>query len=589
MSSATYAPVMADPGRPRKGGRVVLSMLLGLLGAPLLLVGAGLAIAAGPDDVLMGKETPIAQGAAYSTPEAFAFDRLPVTVRVEAMGEAYVGVGNPVDVLDVVKGTKAVEIAKTPLTRVSGAAGSGESVPDASAAPWWDESVSGSGTQELNVTLTGEPVSFLAASRDGAPIKLAFGYRLDGIFLVALGVAGLGALLLVGAVVLLLTRRRERQDQWQPPRPPASYAQPPHPAQPSYPTQPARPVLTGPTGPAGPMGPTWPAPTRPAMPRPPAGGLYRRLGMAAGIGVVAFSLTGCSMPASVELDEPSKVSLRKDDVAGLMKDWNKRNNKAIKANQPGKWKAEAWTEADSGPVLAKDQLTSAVNEGFDVRDRPPTWTAVPGRVWSVQLSEYPMWAVVEIGVKGAKKPKLTRLAVYEQQDALSPWKVRSSLGVKKKAVPPEVEGADPVPAAATKQVEEVAAEIDAYLEKPKKIDGLDGFKKLAEPGDEIAAYASDMGVDMVKTTAEPFDETSIRAVQTAEGVLAMLDFTTNSIVGGQGTEWEWNPPYDDFRSRAGKNLSIRTAVTVAVLVPKDGDPSVLGVEYGEILGAKVKS
>lgn len=556
MSSATYAPVIADSGRPRKGGRVVLSVLLGLLGAPLLLVGAGLAIAAGPDDVLMGKETPIGQGAAYSTPEAFAFDRLPVTVRVEAMGEAYVGVGNPVDVLDVVKGTKAVEIAKTPLTRVSGTAGSGKEVPDASQAPWWHEKVSGSGTQELNVTLTGKPVSFLAASRDGAPIKLAFGYRIDGIFAVALGIAGAGALLLAGAVILL-ARKRERPDEWQPPRPPVSYAQP--------------------------------APARPAMPRPPAGGLYRRLAMAAGIGVVAFSLTGCSMPASVELDAASKVSLHKDDVADLMKDWNKRNNKAIKANQPGKWKAEAWTKADSGPVLAKDQLTSAVNEGFDVRDRPPTWTAVPGRVWSVQLGEYPMWAVVEVNVKGMKKAKLTRLAVYEQQDALSPWKVRSSLGVKKKAVPPEVEGAAPASAAATKQVEEVAATIDAYLEKPKKIDGLDGFKKLAEPGDEIAAYASDMGVDMVKTTAEPFDKTSTRIVQTPEGVLAMLDFTTDSIVGGQGTEWEWNPPFDEFRSQAGKNLSIRSAVTVAVLVPKDGDPSVLGVEYGEILGAKVKS
>ncbi len=560
MSSATYAPVIADSGRSRKGGRVVLSVLLGLLGAPLLLVGAGLAIAAGPDDVVMGKETPIAPGAAYSAPEAFAFDRLPVTVRVEAMGEAYVGVGNPVDVLDVVKGTRAVEIAKTPLTRVSGAAGSGKEVPDASEAPWWHAMASGSGTQELNVTLTGEPVSFLAASRDGAPIKLSIGYRIDGIFAVALGIAGVGALLLVGAVILL-TRKRERPGEWQPPRPPASYAQPPHPAQ----------------------------PTRPAMPRPPAGGLYRRLGMAAGISVVAFSLTGCSMPASVELDAASKVSLRKDDVADLMKDWNRRNNKAIKANQPGKWKAEAWTKADSGPVLAKDQLTSAVNEGFDVRDRPPTWTAVPGRVWSVQLSEYPMWAVVEVNVKGMKKAKLTRLAVYEQQDALSPWKVRSSLGVKKKAVPPEIEGAAPVSAAATQQVEEVAAKIDAYLEKPKKIDGLDGLKKLAEPGDEIAAYASDMGVDMVKTTAEPFDETSTRMVQTSEGVLAMLDFTTDSIVGGQGTEWEWNPPYDEFRSRAGKNLSIRSAVTVAVLVPKDGDPSVLGVEYGEILGAKVKS
>ncbi|MFD7076055.1 hypothetical protein ACFV9G_17760 [Nocardioides sp. NPDC059952] len=567
MSSAPYAPVITDSRRPRKGGKVVLSVLLGLFGAPLLLLGAGLAIAAGPDDVVMGKETPIEQGAAYSTPEAFAFDRLPVTVRVKAMGEAYVGVGNPVDVLDVVKGTDAVEIAKTPLTRVSGSAGSGEVVPDASQAPWWREKVSGSGTQELNVTLTGEPVSFLAASRDGAPIKLAFGYRIDGLFVVALGVAGLGALLVVGAVALLLTGRRERPDEWQPPRPSASYAHPPHPAH-------AQPIH--------------PAPVHPAMPRPPAGGLYRRLGMAAGVGVVAFSLTGCSMPASVELDAASKVSLRRDDVADLIKDWNKRNNKAIKANQPGRWKAEAWARADSGPVLAKDQLTSAVNEGFDVRDRPPTWTAVPGRVWSVQLGEYPMWAVVEVSVKGAKKPKLTRLAVYEQQDALSPWKVRSSVGVKKKAVPPEVEGAAPLSTSATKRVEEIAAEIDAYLEKPRKIDGLDGFKKLAEPGDEISAYASDMGVDMVRTTAEPFDRASTRMVQTSEGVLAMLDFTTDTVVGGQGTEWEWNPPYDEFRSRAGKNLSIRTAVTVAVLVRTDGDPSVLGVEYGEIMGAKVK-
>ncbi|MFE6645786.1 hypothetical protein ACFVJS_04450 [Nocardioides sp. NPDC057772] len=229
MSSATYAPVIADSRRRRKGGRVFLAVLLGLLGAPLLLVGAGLAIAAGPDDVVMGKETPIEQGAAYSTPEAFAFDRLPVTVRVEAMGESYVGVGNPVDVLDVVQGTDAVEIARTPLTRVSGAPGSGESVRDASQAPWWYEKVSGSGTQELNVTLEGEPVSFLAASRDGAPIKLAFGYRIDGIFAVALGIAGFGALLLIGAVLVLATGKRPAGSE--PPHPPASYVPPrPNPA-----------------------------------------------------------------------------------------------------------------------------------------------------------------------------------------------------------------------------------------------------------------------------------------------------------------------------------------------------------------------
>ncbi|NGN95162.1 hypothetical protein G5C66_20795 [Nocardioides sp. KC13] len=127
--------------------------------------------------------------------------------------------GNPVDVLDVVKDTNAVEIAETPLTRVSGAVGSGEKVPDASQAPWWHEKVSGSGTQELNVTLEGEPVSFLAASRDGAPIKLAFGYRIDGIFVVALGIAGGGALLLGGAVVLLVTGKRPAKSE--PPPPPA--------------------------------------------------------------------------------------------------------------------------------------------------------------------------------------------------------------------------------------------------------------------------------------------------------------------------------------------------------------------------------
>ena len=575
MSSATYAPVIADSSRPRKGGRVLLSVLLGLLGAPLLLVGAGLAIAAGPDDVVMGKETPIQQGAAYSTPEAFAFDRLPVTVRVEAMGEAYVGVGNPVDVLDVVKGTKAVEIAKTPLTRVSGAAGSGESVPDASEAPWWDETVSGSGTQELNVTLTGEPVSFLAASRDGAPIKLAFGYRLDGIFLVALGVAGFGALLLLGAVVLLLTRKPERQDQWQPPRPPASYAQPPHPAwpsHPSHPTQPARPVLTG------------PAPTRPAMPRPPAGGLYRRLGMAAGIGVVTFSLTGCSMPASVELDEASKVSLRSDDVGVVMRDWNTRSNEAIRANGRGKWKVEAWEQAATGPVLAMFQAATVAAKATGYKQRPRTLNLDPGRVWSVQRGEYPMWAIVEIE-GGGRKPAL---AVYEQQDALSPWKHRVEVKVKASHIPTEVEGAAPVSAADAKRVQDVADKIDAYLGKPKTVDGLAGLKKLRAPRREMDAYVAEMGVDTVKTTVEPFDETGPRMVQTREGVFAMLEFTVDSIVGGQGTEWEWNPPFDEFRSQSGKNLSIRTAVMVAVLVPKDGDPAVLGVEYGEILGAKVK-
>ncbi|MEI7055872.1 hypothetical protein WBG06_08665 [Nocardioides sp. CCNWLW239] len=588
MSSATYAPVIPPSQQPRSRQRksgLLLAVLLGLLGAPLLLVGSGLAIAVGPDDVMMGKETPIEQGAAYSTPEAFAFERLPVTVRVKGLGETYVGVGNPVDVLDVVEDTKAVEIATTPLTRVSGSAGSGEPVPDASRAPWWQKSVAGPGTQELTVTLEGEPVSFLAASRNGTPIKLAFGYRIDGLFAAALGAAGIGALLLLGAALAVRAGRRGRpgrEDEWQPPTPP---------------TPPLRYV---------PAGSTWPAPAqhppaqhppaqRPPAQHPPAPGLYRRLRAAVGVGVLTFALAGCSMPASVELEEATKVSLRKEAVGGVIADWNLRNNKAIKANQPGKWKAEAWAQADSGPVLARDQLTSAAAKGFDLEERAPTWEAVPGRVWSVQLTDYPMWAVVEVEVKGAKKQRLTRMAVYEQQDALSPWKVRSSLAVKRKVVPSEVEGAAPAAASATKQVQDLAGTIDAYLEKPakstkkaKKIDGLNGSKLLAGPGAEIAAYAADMGVDMVKTTAEPFDAASTRVVPTSDGVLAFLDFTVDSVVGGQDGEWEWNPPYDDFRSQAGKNLSIRTAVTVALIVPAQGNPTVIGVDYGEIMGAKVK-
>ncbi|GGU11057.1 hypothetical protein [Nocardioides albus] len=574
MSSATYAPVTPPHGQ-RRGGTLA-AIVLGLLGAPLLLVGSGLAIATGPDDVMVGKETPIAQGAAYSTPEAFAFDQLPVTVRVQGSGETYIGVGNPVDVLDVVEDTNAVEIAKTPLTRVSGTAGSGEPVPDASGAPWWHESVSGTGTQELKVTLAGEPVSFLAASRNGTPIKLSFGYRLDGLFATALVGAGLGTLLVLGAV-LLLRAGRGRRDQWEPPQmPPVRYA--PHALMGAIPTAPTVAVPSGPV----------PGPAQ----RPPAPGLYRRLRTAAGIGVLGLGLAGCSMPASVELATASKVSMQKKAVDEVIADWNKRNNKAIKANQPGKWKAEAWAEADSGPVLAKDQLASAAGKGFDLQDRAPTWVAVPGRVWSVQLSEYPMWAVVEVEVKGDKKAKLTRMAVYEQQDALSPWKVRSSLAVRKKVVPPEIEGAAPASPEAMKQVQDLAGKIDAYLEKPRKgkkrIAGLGGSKALADPGSDIAAYAADMGVDMVKTTAEPFDETSTRVVQTPDGVLAILDFTVDSTVGGQDGEWEWNPPYDEFRSRAGKNLSIRTAVTVALTVPNQGDPTVIGVDYGEIMGAKVQ-
>ena len=317
MSSATYAPVNPGPSRPRKGGRALLAVLLGLLGAPLLLVGAGLAIAAGPDDLLMGKETPIEQGAAYSTPEAFAFDRLPVTVRVEAMGETYIGVGNPVDVLDVVKETRAFEISSTPLTRVSGVAGSGEKVPDASRAPWWQEKVSGSGPQELAVTLEGEPISFLAASRDGAPIKLAFGYRIDGIFVVSLGIAGFGALLLIGAGVLPLAGRRQRPDEWQPPRPPVPYVHPTRSA--GHPAHPAGPFPTG------------PAPVRPAPPRPPVGGLYRRLRAVLAVSTLTFSLAGCSMPAAVELEQAIRDYLAANNRSAKPFVWTKTADQILES------------------------------------------------------------------------------------------------------------------------------------------------------------------------------------------------------------------------------------------------------------------
>jgi len=235
-------------------------------------------------------------------------------------------------------------------------------------------------------------------------------------------------------------------------------------------------------------------------------------------------------------------------------------------------------------MLAVFQAATVAAEATGYKQRSRTFNVDAGRVWSAQLGEYPMWAIVEINGGDRRSP----LAVYEQQDALSPWKHRGEVKVKASAIPAEVEGAAPVSAADAKRVQDVADEIDAYLGKPKRVEGLAGLKKLRAPRREMDAYVAEMGVDTVKTTAEPFDETGPRMVQTREGVFAMLEFTVDSIVGGQGTEWEWNPPFDEFRSRAGKNLSIRTAVTVAVLVPKDGDASVLGVEYGEILGAKVK-
>lgn len=185
----------------------VMRILLALLGALLAVAGIVGAAYVGPDDTVVLDEHRVtaARGAPLVTvPSLFSYDDLRLTVRARSEGPVFLGAGEPVDVRDYVRDARVFEV--TGINRdgsTRGARVNGEALPVApERVGFWSEQAFGSGTQQLRLT-GDEPFQLVVASqgRADAPVSLAVGATLPGLFWACLSVAAAGVLLLLVGLV----------------------------------------------------------------------------------------------------------------------------------------------------------------------------------------------------------------------------------------------------------------------------------------------------------------------------------------------------------------------------------------------------
>lgn len=190
-----------------------LGWFLAALGALLLTVGAAAAVVLGPDSRFTTGPHPVdTSGTVVLTqPGVIGWRGLQVDVLVEVPADkpVFVGLGNSVDVTDYVAETQRLEVTsfQRPWDITTETVDGRPGLPGApTALDWWIAGSAGLGGASISVTLPDETTSLAvvavgATNLSGLEVTLAYGPR--GGFAASLGVALLGAGVLLAGVVLL--------------------------------------------------------------------------------------------------------------------------------------------------------------------------------------------------------------------------------------------------------------------------------------------------------------------------------------------------------------------------------------------------
>lgn len=548
--------------------RVVGRVLLFVVGGLLLVVGAAAAWVVGPDDTVVAGETEFA-GTAYTARGLLDVENLAVEVTAEtAEGEVFVGVGHPVDVSDVVAGHDAFRIFQVNVGSLAGAADAGDDeMPDPRGIDWFD-SVSGEGEQSLSYPVDGLAPQFLVYAPDGAPVTASIGFTVAGAFTFCLVVAGVGLLLVVGAI--LLRRRRPRAQS---------------PGQGDDARQDDAADARRDTG---------------AGEEKAAGMAVRRVAAALGAGALVLPLSACGVvpeiPVQMSDTGATKVALAPDALDELWADYDKRYNAANEAAHAPTFDASKLMSADTGLAAAWDRYKAAwmrsdsrTDDGKkDGADKPDAIETTGAWVSAPAFDSYPMWAVVD-KVDGTKdddekkddakggEDKFSTAAVVVKEAADEPWKLRSGFVVPKKDQGkfPEVVGTPTADQVA--KVEKIADDMDRYLEtgkKPKGIDDVGGLKQLRAGLKEDAEADWSSSADW-SLRSEAFDDDSVRIIPAGDVLYAVVDkqVTSNLRFPAANSPF-WNPPLDAVNGAVGSTLSSRRAVSSLVRVAADGKVSI---------------
>lgn len=523
---------------------------LGLLGVVLLAVGTTVAVVVGPDDTTYTKTETLGDGSPIVTdPDVLSWERLQLHVRAESDGEVFVGAGNPIDVSDYTADAAHFSVDRIQPLGVSGRDWRGDGLP---ASPgnvdFWTDHESGSGVQTMSLDIDGEPVQILVApvGADRAPVDVAFGATIDGLFLWSVVTAGVGVLLLLLALgVIWWSRRRARKR--------AARAA-------TYPSVPPPPI-----------------PPPPAQP-PVTDGQHavRRTRLVAPAAALLLLGTGCSaLPQPVAYDEPTKVPLTDENVHPVWDDIDYRMGKAARTAGEPKYRHGAWAQMSTGPMRQQLSYNSRLREYLDEETPGQGWGGYPSAVYAAPQSGYPMRSMVSF-----RDGSDDRLTVLQRRSAADDWKVRSTVALATMVAEPDQAaspGAEDIEAGA-----EMVKELRKYWQSGKKPTTVD----LREPGKKLHRQLQKMRTrerrkDWIADTRRKLTwDGELTAVPAKRGTLYVAELKLERTLLGTGL-LEWEDGYNKLHETVSPSELRQSAfVTVAVIRYEDGGGRVLGAELG---------
>lgn len=402
--------------------RTFLGVVLLVLGIPILLVGAVVAVVVGPDDTVdVITETVESESRALViSPSVLGVSGLTLHVAAEVDGpETFVGAAHPVHVSSYLDGVAHIEVSdinrsrEVTLTEIP-AGGDEITLPPPNDLDWWQTKTSGAGLQELEVELTDEPVAVVVSAAEPAPpltttVTAALGW--DGLFIAAVLVGVLGlALVVLGFLARRSGRQRKhaRLEAARDERAPGNHHDDVADTTPGV-DQPG----DGSPPPPTPLRPYRPSSMRPPPP-PPRGdeGRSRRI-VGAVLPVTALLAGGCAaIPQSVDTASSPLVAATPEQNESFFAAYTETNNAANAAQDP-----QSLMPIETGPQLAASEFGFEVERAQDIAPTEP-FTVSPTALAAPQFESYPLFYVSSATIGGST----TSHYLLTRPTAREPWR-----------------------------------------------------------------------------------------------------------------------------------------------------------------------
>jgi hypothetical protein len=527
----------------------VVRVLSIVLGAVLLIAGIAVAAYVGPDDeVDLGAHRvgPPEAPMIATQPDFFSLRDATVVVRARSAGGVFVGAAPDREVTDYTKGVRHYALNDFSTSgELGGTVVKGDAQqPDPTKATFWSEQAHGSGEQRIQMSLTDSPSGFVVqATKPGPGTTIGVGIKLSGLFLLAVVVALVGLVLIV--LPVLLGRRARRR----------------------------RTTLAEESGAAAP----------------------RAVLFALVAGLLAVLLGGCfAIPKKADSGTAGAAPALADPAAAaaLQKDYDTRNNAAIRAASNAPYDAKAWAGADTGPLLEVDSFDTGLAKAKKSTSKPLVHGA-PSRAYVPAASTYPLYAMVASDVRSGEAkpaPSVVGLAVFTRDRAVAPWLAQASLGVKRAQLPKALAyGAASTPTKAqVARATTVAGSLVDYYTSGKKPDytvtkALNAPVVLAKK--QFGANSAQVARSAVTARLYGDATTSVRVVRVKGGVLAIASYVADVVVTPKpGLMLAFSGIEGQIRGTTPvARLSQQGVATAAWMVPDSGKPTVLGGSWSEAL------